>query len=44
MSKPGIKRPLVIPQYDEVRVDIIQSNIRTAGITRKEYFETLRKI
>ncbi len=41
MEKPSIKRPIVIPKYDEVGVDIIKANLRTAGINRKEYFELL---
>jgi predicted RNA binding protein YcfA (HicA-like mRNA interferase family) len=41
MHKQGVARPLVIPRYNEVDVDIITSNIRTAGMTRKEYFKFL---
>jgi predicted RNA binding protein YcfA (HicA-like mRNA interferase family) len=39
--KTGVMRPVVIPVYDEVGVDIIMSNLRTAGITREEYFKLL---
>ena len=39
--KPGIARPVVIPTYDAVPVAIIVSNLRTAGITREEYFRLL---
>jgi hypothetical protein len=41
MHRPGTARPVVIPKYNEVDVDIITANMRTAGITRKEYFEFL---
>ena len=39
--KPGVLRPVIIPTYKEIDVDIIQSNIRTAGMTRERYFELL---
>ena len=38
MSKPGITRPIIIPKYDEVDVDIIKANLRTAQLSREEYF------
>jgi len=41
MEKHDVKRPIVIPKYDEVGVDIIKANLRTAEISRKEYFELL---
>jgi predicted RNA binding protein YcfA (HicA-like mRNA interferase family) len=42
-TKPGIPRPAVIPAYDEVPVAIIRNNLRTAGISREEYFRLLEK-
>jgi predicted RNA binding protein YcfA (HicA-like mRNA interferase family) len=42
-TKPGIPRPIVIPTYDEVPVSIIRNNLKTAGITREEYFILLEK-
>jgi len=39
--KPGVPRPIVIPTYDEVPVSIIRNNLKTAGITREEYFVLL---
>jgi len=41
--KPGIARPLIIPTYTEVPVAIIRNNLRTAGISRDEYFKLLEK-
>ena len=41
--KPGVARPIVIPTYDEVPVSIIRSNLKTAGISRDEYFALLEK-
>ncbi|MGB7993830.1 type II toxin-antitoxin system HicA family toxin [Methanoregula sp.] len=37
-SKPGAKRPLVIPDWDDVPVFIIKNNLKSAGISREEYF------
>lgn len=42
-EKPGIHRPVIIPSYKEVDVDIIQSNMRTAGMSRKRYFDLLKE-
>lgn len=39
--KTGIARPVVIPTYDEVPVSIIRNNLKTAGISRDEYFKLL---
>jgi predicted RNA binding protein YcfA (HicA-like mRNA interferase family) len=41
--KPGMIRPVVIPNYDAVPVFIIKNNLRTAGISRDEYFDLLGK-
>ena len=38
---PGAKRAVVIPEYNEIDVDIIRNNMRTAGMTREEYFGLL---
>jgi predicted RNA binding protein YcfA (HicA-like mRNA interferase family) len=43
-TKPGIARPVVIPEWPEVPVFIIKNNLRTANISRDEYFEILSKI
>jgi predicted RNA binding protein YcfA (HicA-like mRNA interferase family) len=42
-SKPGVLRPVVIPVTNEVQKDIIHSNMRTAGMSREEYFKLLEK-
>jgi len=39
--KPGIARPIVIPTYDQVPVSIIRNNLKTAGISRDDYFRLL---
>lgn len=42
-TKAGISRPVVIPTYDEVPVSIIRNNLKTAGISRDEYFRLLEE-
>ena len=40
--KVGILRPVVIPTYRQVPVFIIKNNLRSAGISREEYFRLLK--
>ncbi|HOB99794.1 MAG TPA: type II toxin-antitoxin system HicA family toxin [Verrucomicrobiota bacterium] len=42
--REGIARPIVIPTYAEVPVFIIRNNLRTAGLSRDEYFRLLRQL
>lgn len=42
--KFGVARPVVIPDWDEVPVFIIKNNMRTAGISRGEYFSLLSQV
>lgn len=32
----------MIPEYDEIDVEIIRNNMRTVGMTREQYFELLK--
>ena len=41
--KPGTSRPVVIPMYREVPVFIIRNNLKTAGISREDYFRLLEQ-
>lgn len=43
LEKAGTARPLIIPRYDEVGVDIIHNLIRTAGISREAFLELLER-
>lgn len=43
-KKPGFKRRVVIPRYKDVPLFVVENNLRTAGISRKRYFELLRKV
>ena len=42
--KKGADRPVVIPMYKEVGLDIIKGNMRTAKMSRDEYMELLKKL
>jgi predicted RNA binding protein YcfA (HicA-like mRNA interferase family) len=42
-EKPGVARPIVIPEYDEIGLDIIRANMRTAEMSRERYFKLLRE-
>lgn len=41
-TKPGVRRPLVIPMYSSVPVFIINNLLRTAQMSRQRYFELLK--
>ena len=41
LEKPGVARPLIVPRYDAVGLDIIHSLIRTAGISRDAFLALL---
>lgn len=38
LAKPGVARPVIIPKYDSIGLDIITSNMRTANMNREQYF------
>jgi len=40
--EPGVFRPLVIPTYDEIPVSI-RVNLKTAGLSRDDYFQLLER-
>jgi predicted RNA binding protein YcfA (HicA-like mRNA interferase family) len=40
-TREGIQRPVIIPTYTEVPITVIKSNLKTAGISREEYFRLL---
>jgi predicted RNA binding protein YcfA (HicA-like mRNA interferase family) len=41
---PEAKRAVVIPEYNEIDVDIIKNNMQTAGMSRERYFELINQI
>jgi predicted RNA binding protein YcfA (HicA-like mRNA interferase family) len=41
LEKPGAARPLIVPRYPQVGLDIILNLIRTAGITRDAFLKLL---
>lgn len=42
--KPGVARPVVIPAYHDVPVFVIRNNLKTAGLSRDEYFRLLAQV
>ena len=44
LTFPGAKRAVVIPEYDEIDVEIIKNNMRTVGMSREEYISLLERI
>jgi len=43
-TKDGVARPIVIPDWREVPVFIIKNNLRSANISREEYFTLLAEV
>jgi predicted RNA binding protein YcfA (HicA-like mRNA interferase family) len=39
--KPGVLRPVIIPEYEEIDIEIIKGLMRTAGMSRNEYHRLL---
>jgi len=45
MTKPGVKRPLIIKSSPrEVPVLHVKTNMKTAEMSREQYFELLKKV
>ena len=42
--RQGVSRPVVIPTYAEVPVFIIRNNLKTAGLSRDDYFRLLEQV
>lgn len=43
-TKDGVVRPIVIPDWREIPVFIIKNNLRSANISREEYFTLLAEV
>jgi len=41
LEKPGVARPLIVPRYSEIGLDVIHNLIRTAGISRDAFLKLL---
>mgnify|MGYP001598210621 CR=1 FL=1 len=42
--RSGLKRPVVVPREDQLPLFIIRNNLRTLGVSTKEYLEILDKL
>jgi predicted RNA binding protein YcfA (HicA-like mRNA interferase family) len=40
-EKPGVPRPIIIPEYEDIDTEIIKRLMRTAGMSRDGYFRLL---
>ncbi|MCG2686490.1 type II toxin-antitoxin system HicA family toxin [Candidatus Parcubacteria bacterium] len=43
-DRPGLKRPIVVPEDKEVPIFIIRNNLRTLKISPQDYLEILGKL
>jgi predicted RNA binding protein YcfA (HicA-like mRNA interferase family) len=43
-TKDGVARPIVIPDWREIPVFIIKNNLRSANMSREEYFTLLAEV
>jgi len=43
-TRSGLKRPLVVPAYDEIPMFVIRNNLRILGMTTEEYLEILKRL
>ncbi|OGM90292.1 hypothetical protein A2755_03830 [Candidatus Wolfebacteria bacterium RIFCSPHIGHO2_01_FULL_48_22] len=43
-TRIGLNRPVIIPQNSSIPAFIIRNNLRTLGISTKEYLEILERI
>ena len=41
-TKPGVKRPLIIPQYNPLPAFIVLNNLRVLGVSKGEFLKFLR--
>lgn len=41
--RDGVARPVVIPAYREVPMFVIRNNLKSAGLSRDEYFRLLEQ-
>jgi len=44
MTKPGMARPVVIKMDKDLGEDLIRSNLRTLGLSRREFESYLAKV
>lgn len=41
-TKPGLRRPIIIPRQREISVGLIESNMRTAAISHEQFLRLAR--
>lgn len=43
-TRSGLKRPLVVPVYNEIPMFVIRNNLRILGMATEEYLEILKQL
>ena len=43
-TRSGLKRPLIVPIYDEIPMFVIRNNLRILNMTAEEYSEILKQL
>jgi hypothetical protein len=38
-TKPGVRRPVIIPRHREISVGLIEANLRTAAISHEQFLQ-----
>jgi len=38
-TKPGARRPVIIPRHREISVGLIEANLRTAAISHEQFLQ-----
>jgi predicted RNA binding protein YcfA (HicA-like mRNA interferase family) len=42
--RPGLKRPVIVPKYNQIPVFVIRNNLRVLGISVEEYLRILEEL
>ena len=43
-TRTGLKRPIIVPVYDEIPIFIIRNNLRILNMSPEEYSEILKQL
>ncbi|OHB18125.1 MAG: hypothetical protein A2749_02340 [Parcubacteria group bacterium RIFCSPHIGHO2_01_FULL_45_26] len=43
-TRSGLKRPLIVPVYDEIPIFVIRNNLHILDMTTEEYLQILKQL
>ena len=43
-TRTGLKRPIIVPAYEEIPIFIVRNNLRLLSISVEEYLEILKQL